>query len=334
MGVIADVPVWAYNSGSDCLKRYTCRLKGTGDKLLERNPPSLSSSFVRDLYTRMLLTRIVDNCTCHLKQYGQNYIVPTCRGREAAQVGSALCVEIGTDFTLPYYRDLGVVLTIGMTPYEVLRAYIQYEQAATRQVGEKQPLMPYWGYSKHNMVAGPVPISTQILHAAGIAFACKLRKGTAVTVAYCGDGASAEPDFLEGITFAACHKLPAVFIYEQDGAYASLQALPLPAGLEYQAIDGADVIAVYTAMQAAMQRAREGYGPVLLELKVHFHVSEKLSEDEDSQEDPLYNCQRYMKQRDMWDDEWAAQLNTRLNEDVKRAMQDALQEQAKNEREE
>lgn len=309
-------------------------MKGTGDKFLERNTPSLSSSFVRDLYTRMLLTRIVDNYVCHLQRSGQNYSVPTCCGREAAQVGSAICVEIGTDFTLPYYSDLGVVLTIGMTPYEVLRAYIQYEQAATRQVGEKQPSMPYWGYSKHNMVAGPVPVSTQILHAAGIAFACKLRKGTAVTVAYCGDGASAEPDFLEGITFAAHHKLPAIFVYEQVGANASLQALPLPAGLEYQAIDGADVIAVYRAMQAAMQRAREGYGPVLLELKVHFHVPEKLSEDEDSQKDPLYNCQRYMKQRNMWDDEWAAQLNKRLNEDVKRAMQDALQERAKNKREE
>jgi len=194
-----------------------------------------------------------------------------------------------------------------------------------------QPV-PYWGYSKHNMVAGPVPVSTQILHAAGIAFACKLRKGTAVTVAYCGDGANAEPDFLEGITFAAQHQLPAVFVYEQDSASASLQALPMPAGLEYQAVDGEDVIAVYTAMQAAMQHAREGQGPVLLELSVHCQLSDRLLTDEESLKDPLYNCQRYMQQRNMWDGVWAAQLSTRLNEDVEQAMQDALQSEQKNER--
>lgn len=64
---------------------------GSGEKSLERNTPSLSSSFVRDLYTRMLLTRIVDTCVCCLQQRGQNDIVPTCQGREAAQVGSAIC---------------------------------------------------------------------------------------------------------------------------------------------------------------------------------------------------------------------------------------------------
>src|SRR5260370_8654461 len=72
----------------------------------------------------MLLTRMVDNCAYSLYQQGRIGFVPTCRGYEAAQVGTALCIEIGKDFTLPYYRDLGVVLTIGMTPYEVLRTYM------------------------------------------------------------------------------------------------------------------------------------------------------------------------------------------------------------------
>ena len=94
---------------------------------------------MRDLYSRMLLTRIVDNCARQLHQRERNCIVPTCRGREAAQVGSAICIEVGTDFTLPYYRDLGVVLTIGMTPYEVLRTHVQFVQIAARPVGEKQP---------------------------------------------------------------------------------------------------------------------------------------------------------------------------------------------------
>jgi 2-oxoisovalerate dehydrogenase E1 component alpha subunit len=341
-------------------------MKGPGDNSLERSAPPLTSSFVRDLYTRMLLTRKVDDCVCHLHQFGiqpsnaavaltfgqhgckevneGNDLAPSCRGREAAQVGSAICIEVGMDFTLPYSRDLGVVLTIGMSPYEVLLTHVQYVQTTGIQVSEEQRarmnLAPtegrqpisYWGYSKHNIVAGPVPVSTQILHAAGIAFACKLRKGSAVTVAYCGDEASAEPDFLEGITFAAQHQLPAVFVYEQDRASATLQALPLPGGLEYHAIDGTDVIAVYVAMQSAMQHAREGHGPVLLELKVCCPLPDTLHTDGESQNDPLYNCQKYMEETNLWDDEWAAQLNRRLSADVGRAMQDALQEQAKYER--
>lgn len=281
----------------------------------------------------MVLTRAVDNCIWRLYQQETNYCVPTCRGYEAAQVGSALCIEVGKDFTLPYYRDLGVVLTIGMTPYEVLRTYIlaaarrRYQQEKTEQQGNlsanlMQPI-PHWGYSKHNMVAGSAPVSTQILHAAGIAFACKLRKDSAVTVAYCGDGATIEPDFLEGITFAAQHGLPAIFIYEQD--YTSSYLPELPAGLQYRSLDSSDVVAVYLAMQAALQHAREGLGPVLLALMVHPQSPGAQLPDEQIQDDPLLRCQRYLEKWNVWDNEWATQLCERLRIDVEQALQDALQ---------
>lgn len=310
-----------------------CSLKGTGENPLEINAPPLSSSIVRELYARMVLTRAVDDCIWRLYQRETNYCVPTCRGYEAAQVGSALCIEVGKDFTLPYYRDLGVVLTIGMTPYEVLRTYIlaaarrKYQQEKTEQrdnlsTNLMQPI-PHWGYYKHNMVAGPAPVSTQILHAAGIAFACKLRKDSAATVAYCGDGATIEPDFLEGITFAAQHQLPAIFICEQD--YASSYLPELPAGLQYRSIDGSDVVVVYLATQAALQQAREGLGPVLLELMVHPRSPGDQLPDEEIQDDPLLRCQRYLEKWDTWDNEWAAQLCERLRIDVEQALQDALQ---------
>ena len=310
-----------------------CRLKGTGENPLEINSPSLSLSIVRDLYARMVLTRAVANCIWQLYQQETHYCIPTCRGYEAAQVGTALCIEIGKDFTLPYYRDLGVVLTIGMTPYEILRTYIlaagrqRNQQKNTEQQGNLlanhvQPI-PHWGYSKHNMVAASAPVSTQILHAAGIAFACKLRKGSAVTVAYCGDGATGEPDFLEGITFAAQHQLPAIFICEQDDASSYLPELP--AGLQYRSIDGSDVVAIYLATQAALQHAREGLGPVLLELNIHPQSPGDLFSGEQIQDDPLIRCQQYLEKCGAWDNEWAAHLSERLNNDVEQALQDALQ---------
>src|SRR5258707_8742688 len=152
---------------------------------LEISAPSLATVFIRDLYARMFLTRLVDDCVQRLCVRLSRECVVSCRGYEAAQVGSAVCVEVGKDFTLPYYRDLGVVLTIGMTPEEVFRTYIQAREvpAAQDQESEQPRHAPrpvsHWGYHKHNLVTAPAPVATQIMHAAGIAFACKLRKSPA-----------------------------------------------------------------------------------------------------------------------------------------------------------
>lgn len=310
---------------------------------------SLSTALLRDLYARMLFTRVVDEYAGRLHQQGLIGYVASCRGHEAVQVGSAVCIEVGKDFTLPYYRDLGVVLTIGMSAYEVFRTYLQ---AYDRQIAddddnlphansERQKALLHWGYHKHNIITGPAPVAMQILHAAGIAFTCKLRKAHAVTIAYCGDGATAEPDFLEGITFAAQHQLPAIFICEQDCPHADkhdssspscLQNLLLPSGLKHIPLDGSNIAAVYTAMQAAMQEARDGSGPILLEMRLTRTVSGQQpgqtdeSPSEASDSDPLLCCQHLLKDADAWDEQWAAQLYERTVQEVEQAMQDALRD--------
>lgn len=283
-----------------------------------------STVFIRNLYARMLLTRLVDERSWQLYKQGNIQSFASCRGHEAVQVGSAVCIEVGKDFTLPYYRDLGVVLTIGMTPYEVFRTYLQ-----AQRVRQGQHSVQHWGYQKHNTVTGPGPVATQILHAAGIAFACKLRKAPVVTVAYCGDGATAEPDFAEGIRFAAQHQLPVVFICEHNCPHpssitpsisSSLREIALPDGLLYQSIDGANILAVYTAMLRATQHAREGHGPVLLKMDVTRPFHEQLKND------PLLVCQCILQEQGAWDAEWAAQIHTRLSAEIERALLDALRE--------
>jgi len=298
-----------------------------------------SATLIKDLYAQMLLTRIVDDYAWKLHALGHIDFVASCRGHEAAQVGSAVCIEVGKDFTLPYYRDLGVVLTIGMTPYEVFRTYLQthnpnHPKAAENTQGSSTLL--HWGYHKHNTVTVPAPTATQILHAAGIAFACKLRKAPVVTIAYCSDGATAEADFLEGIRFAAQHQLPVIFICEQDCTPnnthpSSIDNLELPAGLTHQRINGTDVIAVYTAMQLATQHARTGQGPILLEMSVArltptTQTPQTTEGDDILSDDPLIQCQQYLQDHNLWDDTWATQLYTRLSTEVERAMQDALRD--------
>jgi 2-oxoisovalerate dehydrogenase E1 component alpha subunit len=297
----------------------------------------------------MLLTRLVDAYAWKLHKQGRIDMIARSCGHEAAQVGSAVCIERGTDFTLPYYRDLGVVLTIGMTPYEVFRTYLQAQQNNSQTPAHqgKSNTRPqhtmHWGYHKYNTVTGPAPVATQILHAAGIAFAGKLRKAAMVTVAYCGDGATCEADFREGIQFSALHRLPVVFVCEQDcgqdeAANSCIRERDLPPGLTYKRVDGTDIVAVYTAMSEAMQHAREGHGPILLEMCVSRSLpdlddqgSEEYSEDHKyptqerfNSRDPLVRCQQILEQQGSWDNVWAEQLRERLEEEVEQAVEDAL----------
>ena len=309
-----------------------------------------SVALLRDLYARMLFTRVVDEYAGQLHRRGLIGYVASCRGHEAVQVGSSMCIEVGTDFTLPYYRDLGVVLTIGMSAYEVFRTYLQAYQrqlagSADRDLSrayansERQGALLHWGYHKHNIVTGPAPVAMQILHAAGIAFTCKLRKASAVTIAYCGDGATAESDFLEGISFAAQHQLPAIFICEQNCPYTDAPAssspsclhnLSLPTGLKHITLDGSNIATVYTTMQAAMQEARDGYGPILLEMHLARPGSSQQGAEETSSEandsDPLLCCQHLLEEVGAWDEQWAEQLYERTVQEVEQAMQDALRD--------
>lgn len=327
----------AYNSQG--LQRTATAI---GETLLKIDSYSVSTAFIRDLYSRMVVMRIVDEYTCALYQQGHIGFVSSCRGHEAAQVGSAVCIEVGKDFTLPYYRDLGVVLTIGMTPYEIFRTYIQsyrkkMQAGEMSQSAQEAQASYQWGYQKRNMVAGTAPVATQILHAAGIAFASKLRKAAAVTIAYCGDDAITEPDFLEGITFAAQHALPAIYICERLMSYSHkhipppespLQSMILPLNIDYHCVDGSDVIAVNSAMQAAIQHTRAGLGTVLLEIQVcRDNENGPLPTSQASQFDPLLHCQRYLEEHGIWDEAWATQLRERITKEVEQAMQDALRDE-------
>ncbi len=279
----------------------------------------------KNLYERMLLTRLVDEYICQLYAEDPTTYV-SCRGYEAAQVGSAVCIEVGKDFTLPHYRDLGVIMAIGMSPYEVFCTHVQGQADGSQEAGQV-----HWSYHKHNTVTGSAPVATQILHASGIAFASKLRKVPVVTIAYCGDDVVTEADFLEGIRFSAHHSLPIIFICEHScqntltSKSSCLSVDVLPEALAHYVIEGNDVLSVYETMQHAIQHAREGQGSVLLEVFIAPALFPQQSRDEDVQ-DPLVHCKHMLQTQNAWDEEWATQLRTRLLIEVEQAMHDALRD--------
>lgn len=280
----------------------------------------------KNLYERMLLTRLVDEYICQLYAEDPTTSFVSCRGYEAAQIGSAVCIEVGKDFTLPHYRDLGVMMAIGMSPYEVFCTHLQ-----SKANGSHEAEQVHWSYQKYNTVTGSTPVATQILHAAGIAFASKLRKVPVVTVAYCGDDVVTETDFLEGIRFSTHHTLPIIFICEHScqsthsNKTSCLAADVLPDALAHYTIDGTDVLSVYETMQHVIHHAREGHGPVLLEVFVSPTTFPQQHIDEDTQ-DPLIQCKHRLQAQDEWDEAWATQLHTRLLTEVEQAMHDALRD--------
>ena len=284
---------------------------------------SLSSIPLKTLYARLLLTRLVDERLQTLCTQGYLDTYTSCRGYEAAQVSSAMCIEVGQDFTLPSFRDLGVVLTVGMTAYEVIHTCLSTSVPTEKtEESHKTKQQLQWSYHKRNVVHGNASTATHILHAAGIAFAAKLRKATAVTIAYCSDSITSEPDFLEGIRFAALQQLPVVFVCEQSCSTSnSLQTSScfstLPEGLTHQHIDGTDIVQIYQAMQAIVQQIRAGNGPMLLELAISdmHSVSEYAA---------LIQCEHILREQQLWDEQWATALHAHLNNEVEQAVLNVL----------
>jgi 2-oxoisovalerate dehydrogenase E1 component len=240
------------------------------------------------MYRMVLLARVVDQKLWNLSRTRKVPFVIPGQGQEAAQVGSAWALMRGHDVVLPYYRDVGVVLTLGMTPYEVLLNV--YARPDDPNSGGRQ--MPYhWGARRLGIITGSSPIGTQLPHAAGLAKASQIRGDDRVTVCYFGEATASKGDFHEAMNFAGIHRLPTVFVCENN-EYAisvpmSLQsAVPDVAdhaeayGFPGVVVDGNDTLAVYEATRAAVRRAREGEGPTLVECKT-YRLLPHTSDDDD-----------------------------------------------------
>jgi 2-oxoisovalerate dehydrogenase E1 component alpha subunit len=163
-----------------------------------------------------------------------------------------------------------------MHPRDIMTA--QYATAADPSSGGRQ--MPgHYGSHEHNLVSVSSPVATQLLHAVGIALAAKIRKTGQVAMTSMGEGSSNQGDVHEGLNFAAIHKLPFIFVVENNGYAISVPAarqvsVPDVAsraagyGIPGVVVDGSDVLACYAAARDAVARARAGEGPTLIEAKV------------------------------------------------------------------
>ena len=259
------------------------RLSDTSHEALGLIPDDLLA-----MYRAMLTARLVDEAAFRLNRQGKAPFVVPVSGHEGCQIGTAWALERGRDVWLPYYRDLGVVLVAGMTPYEVfLGLFAKADDPASG--GRQMPA--HWSSRRLGIISGSSPIGTQIPHASGIAYAVKYREEDAVVASWFGEGATSEGDWHEGLNFAGIHRLPVVFICENNRyaisveqskqmAVANVADRAAAYGFPGVVVDGNDVLACFAAMKEAVGRARSGQGPTLIECKT-YRFQPHTSDDDD-----------------------------------------------------
>jgi 2-oxoisovalerate dehydrogenase E1 component subunit alpha len=295
----------------------------------------LSDERLVELYYKMLLSRTVSARMRILQRMGKGSITYSGEGHEAAQAGTAFALRPGHDWLYTYYRDTGVALTIGMSPYDVLLAFFA-RRDDPNSGGRNMP--NHFSSKELRIVSQGAPVATQVPQAAGTALASKLRGLDEVTAVYFGDGATSVGDVHESMNFAGIHDLPVIFICEFNG-YAISVNWAKQAGIENVAIrakgygfpgvtvDGNDVLAVYGAMQEAVERARRGEGATFIEAKTYRLVPHS-SDDDDrryrtreeveqwSERDPIARFAKQLDELGVLDEGGRLEMEKRVNREV------------------
>ncbi|WP_100402389.1 thiamine pyrophosphate-dependent dehydrogenase E1 component subunit alpha [Bacillus sp. FJAT-42315] len=291
----------------------------------------LSDEKVLEMYEMMLLARRLDERMWLLNRSGKIPFVISCQGQEAAQVGAAFALEQEKDYVLPYYRDLGVVLTFGMTAKEIMLS--GFAKAEDPNSGGRQ--MPgHFGQKKNHIVTGSSPVTTQVPHAVGIALAGKMEKKDLVTFVTFGEGSSNQGDFHEGANFAGVHKLPVIFMCENNKyaisvpvekqlACENVSDRAIGYGMPGFTIDGNDPIEVYKYVKEAAERGRRGEGPTLIET-ISYRLTPHSSDDDDRSyrspdevqkaktNDPIITFGAYLKETGVMTDALEKDINDRI----------------------
>ena len=242
-----------------------------------------------EMYRQMVLVRLLDERIWMLNRQGKAAIMASSQGHEAGQIGSVWALEIGKDQFYIYYRDLAVMLTLGMTPVEIMSGFLAKEGEPLS--GARQ-FPTHGAYPELGLVNLSNVVGTQIPQAVGVALAAKMRGEDSVVITYFGDGASSVGDCHEAMNFAAIHKLPVIFFCENNKyaisvpvskqmAVDSIASRAEGYGMPGIEVDGCDIVAVYEATFEAARRARSGQGPTLIEAHVERYLPHT-SDDDDS----------------------------------------------------
>jgi 2-oxoisovalerate dehydrogenase E1 component alpha subunit len=302
----------------------------------------LDAAHLCEMFETMLLARAVDERQWILNRQGREPFHISCQGHEGSGVGSAFALDRERDVMVPYYRSLAAVIAFGVTPRELFLSALA--KADDPMTGGRQ--MPaHYGLARARILTSGSPVATQIPHATGAALASKIRGDGAVAITYFGDGASSKGDFHEGLNFAAIHKLPAIFMCENNHyaisvptskqmAVHSVADRAVGYGMFGESIDGTDPLAVYRSVSLAAKRARAGEGPTLIESNV-VRLTPHSSDDDDRRyrpdaereearhHDPIDVFGTYLRSHGLLDADTEKAMRDRIQHEVETALEEA-----------
>src|SRR5262244_289599 len=282
--------------------------------------PRLPGDELKRLYRAMLLARRLDERMVRLQRQGRIGTFAPIKGQEAAQVGSVFTLR-PTDWMVPSFRETAAMIWRGWPIEQLLRFF-----AGHLEGGRPAP-------EQHDLPI-TIPVATQIPHAVGLAYAAQYRGDDAVVMTYFGDGATSEGDFHEALNFAGVWHVPVVFVCQNNQWAISvplkkqtnsktIAQKALAYGLPGIQVDGNDVLAVYAASREAVERARAGDGPTLIEavtyrLGVHTTADDptKYRSEEEvkawERKDPLTRFAAHLKKKRLLEDGLEAKVDEEI----------------------
>ena len=282
------------------------------DSVIDHEALGLTNDDLVELYRLMLLARKLDERMWALNRQGRVPFVVSVSGHEATQVGAAYAIDPAKDWSMPYYRDVAYALAAGMSAHDVF-AGVFAKDVDPSSGGRQMP--NHWSEPKLNMFTQSSVIGVQYPQACGIAMELRRIGSDAVVVVDGGEGSTSEGDWHEAMNFAGIHDLPVIFLIQNN-----LYAISVPAesevggevahraqgyGMPGVIVDGNNVLQVYGAMSAAVERARAGEGPSLIEAKTYRYYAHT-SDDDDKlyrsreevelwrRKDPIPNFRQYL----------------------------------------
>jgi 2-oxoisovalerate dehydrogenase E1 component alpha subunit len=313
----------------------------------------LKPDTLREMYYAMLIARRVDERAWALHRQGKIPFHISGMGHEATQVGAAFAINRGVDYVHPYYRDLALVLAIGVTPRDFM--FSLFGKAGELSSGARQ--MPSHFGAKHlNILSGSSPVATQVPQAAGLAYAIKYKMTHGLidphdpaqprlALTCLGEGSTSQGEWHEGMNWAGVHKLPFICLVqnnnyaisvpvEQQMAVASVADRASAYGLCGAKVDGNDILAMYDSMYEAAQRAYTGEGSTLIEAKTYRIVPHSSDDDDRSyrsreevetwkRNDPILRFRGVLLERGVLDQALIDEYEERARQTVNAAQKEA-----------
>jgi pyruvate dehydrogenase E1 component alpha subunit len=307
--------------------------KGELDASLE---PDISEELHLKLHRTILLARKFDERLLNLQRQGRIGTFPPISGQEAAQLGAVALLR-PSDWMVPAFRETAAEIWRGRSLESVIIYNNGYSEGA-----EIPPDL--------NNLPISVPVASQILHAVGLGWAAKYRQTDDVAMTFFGDGATSEGDFHEGLNFAGVFQAPVIFVCQNNHWAISIPVAKqtrsktlaqkaLAYGMPGIQVDGNDILAVYTAAKEAVDRARAGRGPTLVEcvtyrMAVHTTADDpkRYRTEEEVQKwrerDPIVRYQKYLVDKGFLSEDKIAGIEAEVLAEIQAAV-DGAEEQMK-----